>query len=188
MLCNKLRKSEIEADKVLAVSSSGLGMARRVAQEMDLPLKGLMSVNIHGPGKDAPVVGAVCQEGTIYLDDRMIEEFMIDREYVSEIAGQERRRLKETVQEKGLTPGEIKDENILLVTDGISSGLRASASLGAALKKGVGRKMVATPLMSQHAEQRIAELSDDVYRIREPRFLASVKDGYASSSGKRGVP
>lgn len=186
ILSESLKNPEPEVDRVIATSPSGLRTAKKVSQELDLPLSVLMSVKITAPGSKSPVLGAVSQDGTIWLDDAMIEEFMVERSYIQEIAGQEKEKLREAIREEGLKPAEnIKSERILLVTDGVSSGMKTAASLGACMKKGVERRIVATPFISQHAREKISGLADEIRSVREPRFVASVKDGYVSKTDQK---
>lgn len=186
ILSESLKNPEPEVDRVVATSPSGLKTAEKVAKELDLPLSTLMSVNITAPGGKSPVLGAVSQEGTIWLDDAMIDEFMVERSYIQEIAGREKEKLRDAIQEKGLNPAEnLKSEDILLVTDGVSSGMKTAASLGACMKKGVERRIVATPFISQHARGKISGLADEIRCVREPRFVASVKDGYVSKPNQK---
>lgn len=186
ILCETLQKSEIDADRVIAVTPSSLRTAEKVAEERDLPLNVLLSVDLSGPGRDSPIFGAVSQDETMYLDDNMIEEFMIERSYAQEIAERKSRKIDSAIREEGLKPAEgINGERVLLVTDGISSGMKTAASLGAAMKKGVERRIVATPFISQHAYGKISGLADEVYHVRKPRFVASVKDGYVSQEGQK---
>ena len=83
------------------------------------------------------------------------------------------------MSQKGIeTRDDLNSENILIVADGISSGMRVAASLGSCTKKNTGKKYVAAPFVSKHGEENIRDLTDDVFCLKTPRFVASVKDGY----------
>lgn len=187
ILARSLEKSEVEADRIVATTPSSLRVAEKVSKELGLPISTMMSTNLKVDDK-GPVFGAVSQDGTIWLEDALIEQFMIERDEVRDIADRNRRRLREKIKEKGLVQkDDIKSEKILLVTDGISSGMKTAASLGACMKKGADSCTVATPFISQHAQEKISVLAEDVHNIRKPKFVVSVKDGYVSKYDQKTV-
>jgi len=187
ILARSLEKTGTKADTVVASTRSGLKVAEKVSKELGLPHTAVMSKKLKA-GEKGPVFGAVAQEGTIWLEDRVIEEFTIDRGKVQRMAEKARRKLAGQVKAlDGVERRDLKGENILLVTDGISSGARTSASLGACMKKGIDHSTVATPFMSRHVQEKLSDLADEVHEIRKPRFVASVEDGYVSKQNQRTV-
>lgn len=185
ILAKSLKKSEPEADRVVATTPSSLKIAEKISQELGLPLSTMMSGDLKA-GDKGPVFGAVSQDGTIWLEDAMIEEFMIQRNQVKDIADRKRRELQEKIGEQGLDHrNTVKSEKVLLVADGISSGMKTAASLGACMKRGADSCKVATPFISQHAKDRISVLADEIHNVRKPTFVASVKDGYVSKHERK---
>lgn len=181
-LCEKLKNSRKESrfDAVIPVTFSGLQTAEKAADELNLPVRPLISSKLKVPGKPSLEFGAVTYDGTIWLDDAMVEEFMIDRDFIREIAAENRFKLRKKLEAKDMSPEiDIRSKNILIVTDGIASGMQASASIGACLKNGADSIAVATPFISTHALEDISRLAEDVIYLKKPRFVASVRDGYA---------
>ncbi len=177
-------KSE-QFDTVIAVTFSGLNTAERVSSELDLPLKRFISLKLRIPGNSELAFGAVNYDGTLWLDDAMVDQFMIDRIYIEELASDTREYLKEKVELKEIADKtDIKSKNILIVTDGVASGMQVSASIGACLKKGADNITIATPFVSQHAHSNIAELADNILFLEKPKFVTAVKDGYTTESQK----
>jgi len=181
-LSGKLKDSQSrDFDAVIAVTFSGLQTAKKVSEDLELPMHATISSKLHVAGRSELEFGAVTYDGTIWLDDAMVDEFMIDRDFIREMASETREKLrKELETHKVATKRDIKSKNVLIVTDGIASGMQTSASLGTCLKNGAGSITIATPFISEHAYENISELADSILYLKKPRFVASIKDGYAS--------
>jgi putative phosphoribosyl transferase len=170
-----------DVDLVSASTITSIETAEIVAEKLELPVSHLLSTKLFVPGKRDVVFGAVSQDGTIWLHDGMINSFLIDRSFIGHYAKRRREGLNSKNQVRGIEKSEeLESKNILLITDGISSGMRVAASLGALTKKNVGTKYVAAPFVSQHGEENIAHLADEVISLKKPKFVASVNDGYAT--------
>lgn len=182
-LSEKLKNSRKTSrfDAVIPVTFSGFQTAEKVANELDLPIRPLISSKLKVPGKASLEFGAVTHDGTIWLDDAMVEEFMIDRDFIREIAAENKFKLRKRLEAKNIRPKlDIRSKNVLIVTDGIASGMQTSASLGACLKNGAESITVATPFISKHALEDISKLAENLIYLKKPRFVASVRDGYAA--------
>ena len=185
-LSEKLKNSSNseEFDAIIAVTFSGLQTAKKVSEELELPMYTVISSKLHVPGRSELEFGSVAYDGTIWLDDAMVDEFMIDRDFIREMASETREQLRKELKTHNVaTERDIKSKNILIVTDGIASGMQTSASLGTCMKNGADSITIATPFISEHAYDNISELADSVLYLKKPRFVASIKDGYASEFG-----
>lgn len=172
-------------DKVVAVTFSGLQTAERISEELGISLETVISLNLNVPGNSELAFGAVARDGTLWIDDAMVEEFMIDENFIRERTSEVQQNIREDSDlDDAEACEEVKSQDILIVTDGVASGMRISASIGSCLKKGAESITVATPFISETAHDRISGLADEIIYIKRPRFVVSVNDGYASQSRK----
>lgn len=169
-----------EFDVVSAITFSSVETANVVAEELGLPVNHVISTELFVPGREDLFFGAVSDDGTIYLHDDIIDEFKIDRDFIADYSKARRDELKEKKRLRGLDKQEnIRSKDVLLVADGISSGMRMASSLGSCIKNNASRKCVAAPFISKHGEERIEELAGETFSIKNPKFVGSVKDGYS---------
>lgn len=181
-LLDSLQGSAREADRVVTVSLSSRRIAENISSELNIPLDSLASRYLRVPGRPELRFGAVAEDGTIWIDDAMVDEFGIDRDRIKSIVNHENRRLVKEVENHGLQGiPDVKSEKVLFVTDGVPSGMRIAASLGSATKKGAGRKFVATPFISEHAHGIVSRLLDGLNYLEKPQFVLSVNEGYYSN-------
>ena len=81
---------EEDIDVVSAATFSSVRTAELVAEELGLPVNHVISTKLFVPGRQELVFGAVSYDGTIWLNDHMIEEFKVDRDFITDCA--ERRK------------------------------------------------------------------------------------------------
>lgn len=179
-LVYRLQKTGIKPDLVVAVSSSGVETAKYVSEALQVPFSGVFSTELKAGGEQSPVFGAVSQEGSLWLDDKLIEGYGIDRNHIKKIADSRAEDLRNSLDEtQKLDFGKLDSNTVMLVTDGISSGMKVGASLGDCMKNGVEKTVVAAPFISRHAHGKISEIADRVEYVEKPRFTVSSQDAYA---------
>lgn len=184
-LAERLREKSGEPDFVSAVTLDSVETAEVVAEKLGLPVNHVISTKLLVPGRKDLVFGAVSYDGTIWLNDDMIEEFMIDRGFIADYAERKRAELQDRMRARGIETGEdMKSKDVLLVADGVSSGMMVISSLGTCIKKNVRRTQVAAPFISKHGKEKILGLADEVFSLKTPRFVASVNDGYGAPEEK----
>lgn len=181
--------SEEFTDEIDFVSGTTLGSletAEVVGEELGAPVNHILSTKLFVPGMPDLVFGAVTYDGTIWLHDEIIDCFMVDRDFIADYAKRRRDDLQEKMEKQGIeTQEDIESKNVLLVADGISSGMRVAASLGTCIKKNLGKKHVAAPFISKPGGERIEGLSDSIISLKRPKFVASVDDGYSMPEDKK---
>lgn len=174
-------KIKQEADFVSAATFDSLDTAEILADKLGLPVNHVISTKLFVPGKRDLVFGAVSADGTIWLHDGMVNGFLIDREFIEDYAKQRKEVLQQEIEERGIeNDRDIRSKNMLMVADGISSGMRMGASLGSCIKRNIGTTYVASPFVSQHGERRLRDVADEIFCVERPKFVASVREGYSS--------
>jgi len=178
-LIYRLQKTGIKPDLVVAVSPSGAQTAKYVSDAFQVPFSGLFSTELKREEDQSPVFGAVSQKGSLWLDDRIIEGYDIDRNQIKKIAEARAEDLRSNLGEKEkLNYEKMGSKTVMLVTDGISSGMKVGASLGDCMKNGVEKTVVAAPFISRQAHGKISKIADRVEYVEKPRFTVSTQDAY----------
>jgi len=72
----------------------------------------------------------------------------------------------------------LKDRKVVIVDDGISSGMKMSACIGQVIKSAPEKITVATPVISSYAFEKLEPLADEVVALEKLRFLESVDSFY----------
>ena len=77
-LADTLASEGVDADVVLAIPRGGLPVGRPVADRLGVPLGVVVASKIGAPGNPEYALGAVAEDGTVWLDDDAVERMAVD--------------------------------------------------------------------------------------------------------------
>lgn len=163
---------------VFGIPRGGVVTAREVADALDAPLELAIVRKIGSPGDEELALGAVTDKGETLFDERFartVDPEWLARETDRQIAEAKRRRRFYTGDQ---TPLSVGGKTVVLVDDGLATGLTAIAAV-LALRKLVPRRIiVAAPVASREAVERLRAVADEVVVDRCPTDLVSVGQWY----------
>lgn len=131
LLIKEIKKLSLENPLVLAIPRGGVVVAKEIAEELKAPLDLVTSRKIGLPTNPELAIGAVTQDGTILLNQLLIERFNISNQEVveeAEIIFKEIKRRLETYRGSSNIPP-IEGRSIIIVDDGIATGFTVQASI-----------------------------------------------------------
>ncbi len=178
-----LREKDISPDIVYAASISGFPVAKKVADGYNIPLDIVLADTISAPGKPGIPVGAVAYDGTLWLKDSAVEELEITSEYIENAKKVQLEGLEHKIREfrKAVDRPHLRGRHVVLVTDGIATGLRTTSCIGLLIKAGAERITVATPVISDLGFEVVEEFAD-IVAVEKPRFMASKEKCYGEAA------
>src|SRR6056297_2395911 len=118
-LADVLDDHDVEADVVLAIPRGGLPVGRVVADTLGVPLDIVAARKIGAPGHRELAIGAVASDGTVWLNDSMIEYLDVDDDYVDAMVAEERVVAREKVERyrRDRPPLELAGETAIVVDE-----------------------------------------------------------------------
>ena len=169
-----LRDEGVEVGLVLGLPRGGAIVAAEVARELQRPLDVLIVRKIGHPFHREFAVGALAEPDVVILDECSFGQSLVVRSELDGIIAEETQRLKE-YRAKFHTAGvpELTGKGILLVDDGLATGATTEAAVLAAKKRGAAKIIVATPVASAAAFERLRRVADEVKALWvDPDFEA----------------
>ncbi|MBN1192228.1 MAG: phosphoribosyltransferase [Coriobacteriia bacterium] len=162
---------------VLGVPRGGVTVAAEVARELGLELDVVVVRKIGAPGNPEYAVAAVDEEGRVIGGGRGLvgEEYL---QHAAEAGREEIARRLRTYR-GGSPPATVAGRTVVLVDDGIATGMTLLAALESLRRRGAGRIVVATPVAAPEAAQRIAEEADEFTALEVPHGFSAVGQFYA---------
>ena len=173
-LRRRLPRLPDEDPLVLAIPRGGVPVGYEVARAVDAPLDLFIARKLGAPGHEELGIGAVAPGGTRFLDTDAIRALDVSDAYIEEVTRKELAELERRLQRfrGNRPPPRIEARSVVLVDDGLATGVTALASL-AALRLARPRRLVfAAPVCSVEGAQAVARQADDVVCVATPdRFF-----------------
>lgn len=180
-LADLLERRGITAESVLAVPRGGLPVARAVADALDLPLDVVVARKLGAPTNPELAIGSVAADGSLWLNDALIDRLGVDGDYVDRTAEREAenaRRKRERY--RGTSAPASAGGTVLIVDDGIATGATTIACVRQARAAGADRVIVAVPVAPPDAVEWLREEADDVIAVITPSSFGAVGRFYES--------
>jgi putative phosphoribosyl transferase len=134
LLAAQLVDYKFRDNAVLALSRGGVTVGLEIADMLNCPMQLLLTSRISAPGDPSLVLGAMTSDGTFSYNDLIPASMM--EEYMDEFRGYvEDKKLHKLFDLTILGPGGevdvelLRNRNIIIVSDGVSSGLSFLATL-----------------------------------------------------------
>jgi putative phosphoribosyl transferase len=158
-----LQEQRVRADLVLGLPRGGVIIAAGVARSLSLPLDVLVVRKIGHPWHREFAVGALAEAGVIVLDEEAIGTNAVIRAELEEIIREEEERLR-SYQARFHPKGapDLTGKAVLLVDDGLATGATTEAAVLSVRKGNAGFIVVAAPVASPSAIERLARVADEV--------------------------
>lgn len=180
-LLEKLKSYKNKKDTViLAIPRGGVVLGSVISKGLNLPLDIVVLRKIGHPDNPEFAVGAVSPDGKVFTDP----EVTIDPQYLKDKSEEELEEIKRRIKEYRGNRGEIniKDKTVLLVDDGVATGLTTLKAIDFIKSKGVKEIVLAIPVISRDTALEIKDKIDELIYIETPELFFSVGQFYESFS------
>lgn len=183
LLSKKLR--EYSDDKgnviVLALPAGGVPVGYAIAKELNIVMDVIIVRKIQIPWNTEAGFGAVAWDGEMVLNENLIKHLSLTKDEIKESVSQTRKNIQERLTKfKGDEPLlSLKDKTVILVDDGLASGVTMLAATRSARKRIPKKIIIAVPTGSLGAIELLAPKVEEIVclNIRSgPAF--AVADAY----------
>jgi putative phosphoribosyl transferase len=165
---------------VLAIPRGGVVVGYEVAKALGLPLDVIIPRKIGAPSNPELAIGAMTEDGTVLLDDRLVEHLQVSKDYIqkeSETQKQEiQRRLK--LYRGDVTYPSLANREVVLVDDGIATGSTMKAALASVLNRGAKTVVVAIPVGPPSTIRELEAKADRVVCLHTPDSFYAIGQFY----------
>ncbi len=186
-LATRLAAWRVQDPVVLGVARGGAIVADEVARALGAPLDVLLVQRLRTAGALAFDIGAlvVGNHPEITLDEAAIVARAVPADWVAEETERALRagRLREALLRGGERPLAFRGRSVVLVDEGIATGETMRTAVRAVRRAEPARLVVAAPVASPAALQRLAPLVEGVVCLRIPRGFERVGMYYTEFGG-----
>jgi putative phosphoribosyl transferase len=144
-----------------------------VARALNLPLDIVVPRKIGAPGNPEFSIGAITETGEMILNE---EVFGISEDYLKNEAEKEKReagrRLK--LYRGDRPPLDLKNKTVIIVDDGLATGLTMRAAIASVKKMKAKKIIVAVPITPPEAVELIKKEADEIIYLEAPLLFGAV--------------
>jgi putative phosphoribosyl transferase len=182
LLGDRLAYLAPERPVVLALPRGGVPVAVEVAARLDAPVDILVTRKIGYPPQPELGVGAIAEKGEPVYDAGLLDAVGLTAEDMAGVAERERAEVERRVcLYRGDRPlPEVSGRCVVLVDDGLATGVTARAGLRALRAAGAARIVLAVPVAPAGAAEAMHAETGEVVTLITPRRFRSVGEWYAS--------
>jgi predicted phosphoribosyltransferase len=175
-----LEERDVSADLVLAIPRGGLPVGRAVADVLDVPLDIVAARKLGSPGNPELAIGAVASDGTVWLNDDLIDDLGVTEAYVEEEIERERAAALAKVEQyrEGRPPLDLDGQAVIVVDDGVATGATTTACVRQVKNAGAARVILAVPVAPPRTVDRLREEVDEVVCVETPASFGAVGQFY----------
>jgi putative phosphoribosyl transferase len=170
---------------VAGLPRGGVPVALEVARRFGCKLDLIVAKKLPFPGQPEYAIGAVSSDGVVVLNPDIPSE----PDWINYIEAQRQRLLHDTrdierqfYESGGCVPSSFKGKTVIIVDDGIATGMTAEAAAKTARMRGASYIIVAAPVMSYQSYTELRKSCDATVAVIAPQHFQAVGEHYADFS------
>jgi predicted phosphoribosyltransferase/dienelactone hydrolase len=165
-----------ERPVVVALPRGGVPVAVEVAAALRAPLDVLAVRKLGAPGQPEYGVGAVAEDGVGVLDSGAARAVGLTDDELDRAVQRESQELARRVAayRDGRAPVDVRGRTVVVVDDGLATGLSDLAAVRALRRRSAARIIVAVPVGSASAVAELRREADEVVCLEVPRPFRAV--------------
>ncbi|MCW3097681.1 MAG: phosphoribosyltransferase [Chthonomonadaceae bacterium] len=175
-LAGKLTVYKQEDPIVLALPRGGVVVGYEIARALNAPLDVIVARKLGAPGHEELGIGAIAPGDVRVLDERTIHWLGITDEQLQRVIAKEtlemNRRLRLYRGDRPLP--EVRDKTVILVDDGLATGVTAQAAILSLRRQQPRRLIVAIPVCAPETAERLRTEVDELTCLSTPAEFRAV--------------
>lgn len=183
-LADRLKGLTIERPVVVGLPRGGVPVAYEVARTLGAPLDIGLVRKLGAPGQPELGIGALGEDGTVILDRDTIGALAVTRERIVAIVEREREEIERQrrLYRGDLPPVDVAGRTVVLVDDGLATGVTAVAAASVMRARGAADVIVAVPVCPPGAQERLGGAVGALVCLEQPLRFGGVGAWYADFS------
>ncbi len=165
---------------VLAIPRGGVVVGFEVAQALGIPLDVVITRKIGAPDNPELAIGAVAEDGTAIIDDRLVRMLQVSKGYISEEVERQKTEIKRRLLKyRGDIPyPRMANREVIVVDDGVATGSTLKAALLSIRKKGAKAVIVAVPVGPPDTISELKRMANRVVCLSTPEPFYAIGEFY----------
>ena len=183
-LAERLSRYRDERPVVFALPRGGVPVGYEISRALGVPLEVFVARKLGAPGQPEFGIGAVAPGGVRILNEDVIRRLGITDDYVERITEQETAELERRLRHfRGERPQpEVRGRTVILVDDGLATGVTARAAIKALRRLEPQRLVLAAPVCAAQTAELLGPEVDEFLCLEAPPDLGAIGFWYRDFS------
>ncbi|MGH3516381.1 MAG: phosphoribosyltransferase [Haloechinothrix sp.] len=179
-LAERLKDEQWTDPLILGLARGGVPVAEVVARKLGAPLDVLVARKIGAPGHPEFGVGAVTSEGPPIFNEETLRMLGLTAQDLQQVCEQERAeaRRRVTRYQGSRDPRSWHDRDVIVIDDGLATGVTAKAALRAVREQHPRRLVFAAPVCAPDGATKLLGEADEVVCVAMPEAFMAVGQWY----------
>jgi putative phosphoribosyl transferase len=180
LLGERLVQLQLDRPVLLALPRGGVPVAYEAARVLGAEMDVFIGRKVGAPGHREYGIGAVAEGGVVVADAEALRLLGVSSRKFEELAAVEQQELERrvAVYRRGRAAIDVRDRHVVLIDDGLATGVTAQAALLAVRALEPGRLILAAPVGASDTVTRLATIADEVVCLLKPADFAAVGQWY----------
>jgi putative phosphoribosyl transferase len=167
---------------VLAIPRGGVVVGYEVAKALSCPMDVIVPRKIGAPGQPELALGAVSEDGSVYIDESLARLVGADQRYIDEMVDAELAEIRRRVgvYRGGRPVADVAGKVVILVDDGLATGATVLAAIRHLRRLGPRKIIVAVPVAAKETVEKVGKEADEVLCRYMPRDFYAIGQFYQS--------
>lgn len=165
---------------VLALPRGGVPVGWEIARALKLPLEVWVTRKIAAPQDPALGIGAVAEDGTLYVDRALLDSLGLDESFAFHEAEREaaiaQRRAR--VLRRNAPAPDVEGRTVILVDDGVATGGTIRAAATSLRRRGASRIVAAVPVAQAGVLDELRSEVDGIVCLQPVHWVGAIGAWY----------
>lgn len=180
-LGEELKKLCPKVEVVLGIPRGGIIIAAEIARVFNAELDIVIARKLGAPDNPELAVGALAENGQLFLNEALARQVGADRAYIQQEKQRRLIEIKRRVEQyRRVRPKvTLKGKSVVITDDGVATGATLNVALWAVRQEQPARLIVALPVGSEEAVEKISKDADEMICLSCPPVFYAVGQFYA---------
>jgi putative phosphoribosyl transferase len=167
---------------VIGIPRGGVVVADRVAKKLSIrDLDIAISRKLRSPNNSENAIGAIVQDGSVYLDNTLLETMNISNQYLETEKSEQKKEIDRRMslyRPETDKDYKIRGRTVILIDDGAATGATIIAAAVWIRKQSPKRLIIALPVAPSRVKMALRQQTDSLEIIYAPRNFTTVEQFY----------
>ena len=161
---------------VLGIPRGGIVVAAELARRLDADFDVVIARKLGAPMNPELAIGAVSENGQVFLDRNMLPHVGADDAYIEEEKSRQQAVIAQRLERyRGILPRLALEDRVVIVTDdGVATGATMLAALRGVRAENSAKLIAALPVGPDDTLARIAREADETVCLRVPPYFGAL--------------